>query len=111
MAQERFRAGRLTTGYIAEEFPEGFAGVALDEAALRRLAALACCSAYALETRAVTGEKLSASNGAAKTRAVLIGEGTAARRWDFASTPTASSSGSPSPMAQSSSSRPAGSPA
>ncbi len=40
MAQSRFREGRLTTGYIAEEFPEGFTGVALDEAALRRLAAL-----------------------------------------------------------------------
>jgi propionyl-CoA carboxylase alpha chain len=31
MQQERFRAGRLTTGYIAEEFPNGFTGVALTE--------------------------------------------------------------------------------
>jgi propionyl-CoA carboxylase alpha chain len=29
MEQERFRAGRLTTGYIAEEFPEGFSGASL----------------------------------------------------------------------------------
>ena len=27
LAQERFRAGRLTTNYIAEEFPEGFHGL------------------------------------------------------------------------------------
>ncbi|MBN9304674.1 MAG: acetyl/propionyl-CoA carboxylase subuit alpha [Devosia sp. 67-54] len=80
MGQERFRAGRLTTGYIAEEFPDGFTGVTLDDTALRRLAALACCSAYALDTRPVDGERLSPGNGAAKTRAVLIGD----RRWDFA---------------------------
>ena len=29
MDQERFREGRLTTGYIAEEFPEGFHGAEL----------------------------------------------------------------------------------
>jgi propionyl-CoA carboxylase alpha chain len=31
MEQERFREGRLTTGYIAEEFPEGFHGATLSE--------------------------------------------------------------------------------
>ncbi|QQR36247.1 acetyl/propionyl/methylcrotonyl-CoA carboxylase subunit alpha [Devosia oryziradicis] len=31
MDQERFREGRLTTGYIAEEFPEGFHGAELSE--------------------------------------------------------------------------------
>ncbi|WP_323016010.1 acetyl/propionyl/methylcrotonyl-CoA carboxylase subunit alpha [Devosia sp.] len=31
MEQQRFRDGRLTTGYIAEEFPEGFAGASLTE--------------------------------------------------------------------------------
>ena len=72
MAQERFRAGRLTTGYIAEEFPEGFAGVALGDTELTHLAALACVSAYALETRSHVGPSSS--------RAVLIG----GQRWDFA---------------------------
>jgi propionyl-CoA carboxylase alpha chain len=72
MAQDRFRDGRLTTGYIAEEFPEGFAGVTLDDDALDRLAALACCSAYALDTRTHLGSET--------CRAVVIGE----RRWDFA---------------------------
>ncbi|MGB3336247.1 MAG: biotin/lipoyl-containing protein, partial [Devosia sp.] len=31
MDQERFREGRLTTGYIAEEFPEGFHGAELSD--------------------------------------------------------------------------------
>ena len=31
MEQERFREGRLTTGYIAEEFPDGFHGAELSE--------------------------------------------------------------------------------
>ena len=47
MAQDRFREGRITTGYIAEEFPDGFAGVGLDRVALTHLAALACVSARA----------------------------------------------------------------
>ena len=37
MEQERFREGRLTTGYIAEEFPEGFAGAELDDDTLLAL--------------------------------------------------------------------------
>ena len=77
MAQDRFREGRLTTGYIAEEFPDGFAGVALDRVTLTHLAALACVSAYALDTRSHTGPD--------RRRAVLIGQGAAApERWDFA---------------------------
>jgi propionyl-CoA carboxylase alpha chain len=32
MDQDRFREGRLTTGYIAEEFPEGFSGAELSDA-------------------------------------------------------------------------------
>ncbi|MBF0680024.1 MAG: acetyl/propionyl/methylcrotonyl-CoA carboxylase subunit alpha [Devosia sp.] len=31
MEQDRFREGRLTTGYIAEEFPEGFSGAELSD--------------------------------------------------------------------------------
>jgi propionyl-CoA carboxylase alpha chain len=71
MAQDRFREGRLTTGYIAEEFPDGFTGVALSPTDLTHLAALACVSAYALDTRSHTGPQ--------KRRAVLIGS----ERWDF----------------------------
>ncbi len=39
MDHPRFIAGEITTAFIAEEYPEGFAGVALPEAALRDIAA------------------------------------------------------------------------
>src|SRR5690606_23353564 len=45
MDQERFREGRLTTGYIAEEFPEGFSGAVLDDAVLDDLADIAAVAA------------------------------------------------------------------
>ncbi|RWB69896.1 acetyl/propionyl/methylcrotonyl-CoA carboxylase subunit alpha [Mesorhizobium sp.] len=41
MAQPRFREGRLTTAYIAEEFPVGFSGVEPDGTQARLLAAVA----------------------------------------------------------------------
>jgi propionyl-CoA carboxylase alpha chain len=41
MAQPRFREGRLTTNYIAEEFPDGFQGHTLPEALQEELAAVA----------------------------------------------------------------------
>ena len=69
--QDRFREGRLTTGYIAEEFKDGFTGVDLATTDLTHLAALACVSAYALDTRTHVGSDT--------RRAVLIGE----HRWDF----------------------------
>jgi propionyl-CoA carboxylase alpha chain len=41
LAQERFRDGRLTTNYIAEEFPDGFEGLEASEEVLRQLIATA----------------------------------------------------------------------
>ncbi|MGO4843182.1 acetyl/propionyl-CoA carboxylase subunit alpha, partial [Rhizobiaceae sp. 2RAB30] len=41
MEQERFRSGRLTTAYIAEEFPEGFSGVEPSAEQAEKLAAIA----------------------------------------------------------------------
>jgi len=41
MHNQRFREGRLTTGFIAEEFPDGFHGRPLDAAATRRFIAAA----------------------------------------------------------------------
>ncbi|MCK0100451.1 acetyl/propionyl/methylcrotonyl-CoA carboxylase subunit alpha [Qipengyuania sp. S6317L1] len=40
MQHERFRSGELTTGFIAEEYPEGFEGAPASEDHLRQLAAL-----------------------------------------------------------------------
>ncbi|MEM9845422.1 MAG: acetyl/propionyl/methylcrotonyl-CoA carboxylase subunit alpha [Pseudomonadota bacterium] len=39
MDHPRFVSGDITTAFIAEEYPEGFEGVTLDDAALRRIAA------------------------------------------------------------------------
>ena len=39
MDHPRFRAGDITTAFIAEEYPEGFKGALLDDASLRRVAA------------------------------------------------------------------------
>jgi propionyl-CoA carboxylase alpha chain len=41
MAGARFREGRLSTGFIAEEFPDGFHGRSLDDTRRRRFAAAA----------------------------------------------------------------------
>jgi propionyl-CoA carboxylase alpha chain len=52
MAHPRFRSGKITTAFIAEEFPEGFSGVAPDEAALHQLAAIAMVIHQTLQQRA-----------------------------------------------------------
>ncbi|HET9335382.1 MAG TPA: biotin/lipoyl-containing protein, partial [Sphingomicrobium sp.] len=48
----RFRAGNLTTGFIAEEYPEGFTGAPADEQLMTDLAALAAIVELTYETRA-----------------------------------------------------------
>nr|WP_250809042.1 acetyl/propionyl/methylcrotonyl-CoA carboxylase subunit alpha [Neorhizobium tomejilense] len=53
MDHDRFRSGKITTAFIAEEFPEGFSGVHPDEAAARKLAAIAVLVHQALQERAV----------------------------------------------------------
>jgi len=78
MEQDRFNEGRLTTGYIAEEFPEGFAGVELDASALSRLAAIACAAAWRLDNRALAGRDSLVPQP--NRWSVLIGK----NRWDFA---------------------------
>ncbi|WP_376742728.1 acetyl-CoA carboxylase biotin carboxylase subunit [Ensifer canadensis] len=52
MQQQRFRDGRLTTAYIAEEFADGFHGVTPDEASARKLAAIAVSINQVLQERA-----------------------------------------------------------
>ena len=41
MHNDRFKQGRLSTGFIAEEFPDGFHGREIDESTMRRFAAVA----------------------------------------------------------------------
>jgi propionyl-CoA carboxylase alpha chain len=52
MQHPRFRSGELTTGFIAEEYPEGFTGAATSDALLRRIAAVAGFVATARADRA-----------------------------------------------------------
>lgn len=41
MQHPRFRSGELTTGFIAEEYPDGFAGAPADENRMKAIAAIA----------------------------------------------------------------------
>ncbi|MEO6718105.1 MAG: acetyl/propionyl/methylcrotonyl-CoA carboxylase subunit alpha, partial [Novosphingobium sp.] len=52
MQHPRFRSGELTTGFIAEEYPDGFHGAATSEALLGDLAAIAGFIATARADRA-----------------------------------------------------------
>ena len=52
MQHPRFREGRLTTGFIAEEYPDGFQGAPADEELLGDLAAIGALVALTHATRA-----------------------------------------------------------
>jgi propionyl-CoA carboxylase alpha chain len=52
MQHQRFREGRLTTGFIAEEYPEGFHGAPASPELLRRLAAIGAFAGMAMADRA-----------------------------------------------------------
>ncbi|GLR47113.1 acetyl-CoA carboxylase biotin carboxylase subunit [Sphingomonas astaxanthinifaciens] len=52
MQHPRFRVGELTTGFIAEEYPEGFHGAPLDAALTADLSAIAAFVATVHEVRA-----------------------------------------------------------
>ncbi len=51
MDHPKFVAGEMTTAFIAEEFPDGFEGVTLDGAALKRVAAAAAAMYRVAEIR------------------------------------------------------------
>ncbi len=52
MQHPRFRSGAITTGFIAEEYPDGFHGAPATPDVLRALAAVAGVAAHAQATRA-----------------------------------------------------------
>lgn len=52
MNQDRFRSGKITTAYIAEEFRDGFSGVTPDAASAEKLAAIAAVIHHRLQARA-----------------------------------------------------------
>jgi propionyl-CoA carboxylase alpha chain len=52
MAHPRFGRGELTTGFIAEEWPEGFSGVSVKKNTMQALASIAAACNYIREVRA-----------------------------------------------------------
>jgi propionyl-CoA carboxylase alpha chain len=52
MQHPRFRSGEITTGFIAEEYPEGFQGAPADPQLIRDLAVIAALAAMETEFRA-----------------------------------------------------------
>ena len=58
MQHPRFRSGEITTGFIAEEYPEGFEGAPADEKLKRSLAAIAAFAgtAHADRARRISGQ-------------------------------------------------------
>ncbi len=77
MHAKRFREGRLTTGYIAEEYPDGFHGRPLDDAATRRFIAAAVAAKIKRTERAgaITGA-LNGANHAANEFTAAVGDKT-----------------------------------
>ena len=53
MQNPRFREGNLTTGFIAEEFPDGFTSIEPQDDAARKLAAIAAIIHHRIQMRAV----------------------------------------------------------
>jgi len=52
MQHERFRSGELTTGFIAEEYPDGFTGAPADDAWQQQMAALFAGAEFTEQVRA-----------------------------------------------------------
>ena len=64
MQHERFRSGELTTGFIAEEYPDGFTGAPASQDWLRQLAALFAGAEFTERVRAqaISGQLAKVSN-------------------------------------------------
>ncbi|MDB5721283.1 MAG: acetyl-CoA carboxylase [Alphaproteobacteria bacterium] len=74
MQHERFRDGRLTTGFIAEEYPDGFEGAPADAELLRDLATIAALAAYETDRRACSiSDQLNGPAAPPALRVVRIG--------------------------------------
>ena len=74
MHNARFRSGKLTTGFIAEEFPEGFHGSLLDPESARRFVMAAAAAKLTRTIRAshISGT-LNGRHGAAEDFTATIG--------------------------------------
>ncbi|HJW41540.1 MAG TPA: acetyl/propionyl/methylcrotonyl-CoA carboxylase subunit alpha [Rhizomicrobium sp.] len=86
MHNERFREGRLTTAFIAEEFPDGFHGRPLDDADKRRFvaAAIAARLTRGLRASGISGTLNGAYRLADEFAVTLDGEAFAVTRANLA---------------------------
>jgi propionyl-CoA carboxylase alpha chain len=77
IASKRFHAGELSTGFIAEEYPHGFAPLALEGEMARRLASVATAADHVMNERrrAISGQ-MHAANQARPSceRSVMLGK-------------------------------------
>jgi propionyl-CoA carboxylase alpha chain len=75
MQHPRWRAGRLSTGFIAEEFPRGFERTAPAEAVARRIAAVAAAIDHILgeRKRRISGQ-LNTALARERRRAIRLGD-------------------------------------
>jgi propionyl-CoA carboxylase alpha chain len=77
MQHPRFRSGALTTGFIAEEYPEGFTGAPADEALIRDLAVIAAFAGHETDRRACSvSDQLNGPVPAGDLRVVRVGSAT-----------------------------------
>ena len=76
MAHPRWRAGKLSTGFIAEEFSDGFQGVAAQGDAAERLAAVAAAIDHVLgeRKRGISGQKAGRAVTRERRRVVKLGD-------------------------------------
>jgi propionyl-CoA carboxylase alpha chain len=76
MAHERWQAGRLSTGFIAEEFPDGFHGIAPSGEAAETIAAVAAALDHVQgeRKRRISGQLIGREVTRERRRAVQLGE-------------------------------------
>ena len=76
MQHERFRSGELTTGFIAEEYPDGFMGAPVNEASQRQLAALFAGAEFTQQVRArqISGQLSDRANPPSRWMVNLAGQ-------------------------------------
>jgi propionyl-CoA carboxylase alpha chain len=77
MQHERWQEGRLSTGFIAEEFPDGFAATAPQGAVARRIAAVAAAIDHVLgeRKRRISGQMAGRPVVRERQRSVWLGGG------------------------------------
>src|SRR5207253_11079600 len=77
MQHKRWQAGKLSTAFLAEEYPDGFHPIVPDAATARVLAAVAAAMDHVLgeRKRRISGQRAGAAVTRERRRAVRLGDG------------------------------------